>query len=41
VQKLIVGASGRENMRVILVDGREVHRCRALGPPTGTSTAAV
>jgi hypothetical protein len=41
VQKVIAGASGRENMRVVLVDGIEVHRCRALGPPTGRSAAAV
>jgi hypothetical protein len=41
VQKVIVGSSGRENMRAILVDGVELHRCPALGPPTGRSAASV
>ena len=41
VQKVIVGVSGCENMRVVMVDGVEIHRCRALGPPTGRSAAAV
>jgi hypothetical protein len=41
VRKVIAGASGRENMRVLLVDGVEVHRCPALGRPTGRSAAAV
>jgi hypothetical protein len=41
VQKVIIGASGEENMRAILVDGVEIHRCPALGPPAGTSAAAV
>jgi len=24
---MIVGASGRANVRVVIIDGREVHRC--------------
>jgi hypothetical protein len=38
---VIIGASGQENMRAILVDGAEIHRCPALGPPTGKATETV
>jgi hypothetical protein len=38
VQQVIVGASGYENMRVIKVDGVEVHRCPAMGPAAGHPT---
>jgi len=41
VQKVIVGSSGEENMRAVLVDGTEIHRCPALGPPTGAAARAV
>jgi hypothetical protein len=26
-QQMIVGTSGRKNVRALLVDGREIHRC--------------
>ncbi len=41
IQKVIVGASGQENMRAIVVDGKEIHRCPALGPQTSASVHAV
>jgi hypothetical protein len=41
VQKVLVGASGRDNVRALMVDGKEIHRCRALGPRTSGSVTAV
>ena len=41
VRKVIIGSSGQENMRAVLVDGTEIHRCPALGRPTGAATRAV
>ncbi len=41
VQKVIIGSSGEENMRAVLVDGTEIHRRPALGPPTRASARAV
>jgi hypothetical protein len=41
VRKVIVGSSGEQNMRAVLVDGTEIHRCPALGHPTGAATRAV
>lgn len=41
VQKVIVGVSGVENMRALIVDGIEIHRCPALGPPTGAVISSV
>jgi hypothetical protein len=41
VQKVLVGASGQENMRAILVDGKEVHRCPALGQRVSGSVTSI
>ena len=41
VQKVLVGASGRDNMRALMVDGKEIHRCSALGARTSGSVTAV
>jgi len=41
VQKVLIGASGRQNMRAVIVDGREIHRCPAIGPAAHTATRSV
>jgi hypothetical protein len=41
VQTVLVGVSGQENMRAVIVDGAEIHRCPALGPPTGAVISSV
>jgi hypothetical protein len=41
VRVVLVGMSGQENMRAVIADGTEVHRCPALGPPTGAVSSSV
>lgn len=41
VRTVLVGRSGQENMRAVIVDGTEIHRCPALGPPTGAVSSSV
>jgi hypothetical protein len=36
VVKVIIGVPGGDNLRALMVEGREVHRCPALGPPTSS-----
>jgi len=37
VRKVVVRVPGHDPVRAIVVDGREIHRCRAFGPPPATT----
>jgi len=41
VLKVLVGASGRDNERALMLHGKEIHRCPALGSRTSGAVTSV